>query len=333
MKKLIWISALLILVSCGRDRLDINVSNIDITIQLKRYDQLIFGTDTAKVVSILKNNYINDSLFLNYYTGDILHIGHVNDEVFPHYLQQFLSDTVVTKVADSVLTIFNNFDMVEEQLTSAFKHYHYYFPEKVIPQIYTYISGFNQSLMVANDFAGIGLDRYLGSNFIYYKYLGIPNYKIRNMRPERIVPDLFYAWATTEYPNNDESATLLSEMIYEGKLIYYTEAMCPGLPDSVLMGYSADQIKWCKKNEANMWSFWAGHKLLYSTKRLDLQKYAGDAPFTNTFSPDSPGRTGIWTGWQIVRSYMNKHPEITLEMLMQNNNAQELLSQSDYFPD
>ena len=187
--------------------------------------------------------------------------------------------------------------------------------------------------MVAEDFIGINLDKYLGSDCIFYQYLGIPQYKIKKMYPQKMVPDLFYAYALTEFPNLDPVDNLLSNLIYQGKLMYFIEAMLPETPDSVVMGYSALQQEWCEANESLMWAHWAENKLLYSVERLDLQKYIGDAPFTSTFTKESPGKTGVWIGWQIIRSYMNNHPDVSLGQLMEMNNSQEILSQSRYFPD
>jgi hypothetical protein len=230
------------------------------------------------------------------------------------------------------LNTFSNFELINDQITSGFKHLKYYFPEKEVPQLFTYISGFNQSIVLAQDFIGINLDKYMGADCIFYQYLGIPQYKIKKMYPEKIVSDLFYAWAITEFPRNDPVDNLLSISIYQGKLIYFSEAMNPEMPDSILIGYSQQQLEWCSKNEGLMWAYLAENKLLYSVERLDLQKFIGDAPFTNTFSRKSPGRTGVWLGWQIVRSYMDNNPTVTIQELMNNNNAQELLSKSKYFP-
>ncbi|MFA9391619.1 MAG: hypothetical protein ACERKD_17550 [Prolixibacteraceae bacterium] len=333
MTKFLWIIVVVFLVSCQNDRLNVDVSAISVDLKLKRYDQLFFASNPSNLAPALQNAYSTDSSFIDLYTADIIRIGLFKNEDFYHYLDLFRHDTVIAQVADTVLKTFYDFQYYSTQLEKGFQHLKYYFPEAKIPTIYTYVSGFNQSLVVSNDGIGIGLDKYLGSDCIFYKYLGIPQYKIKNMYPDKLVPDVFYAWALTEYPKTEESNNLLSEMIHEGKLLYFTEAMCPDLPDSVIIGYSAAQLSWCRKNEAQMWSYWAEHRLLYSVERLDLQKYVGDAPFTNTFSNESPGRTGVWTGWQIVRSYMNQHPELSLEMLMTQGNAQELLAQSRYFPE
>ena len=115
--------------------------------------------------------------------------------------------------------------------------------------------------------------------------------------------------------------------------LYFTKAMCPELPDSILMGYSSKQLRWCKENEQKMWAYLVEKKVLYDFERLTLQKYVEDAPFTNTFAKESPGRTGSWIGLRIVQSFMNKNPKVTLKELMGMNNAQLILNHSGYFPD
>jgi len=61
-------------------------------------------------------------------------------------------------------------------------------------------------------------------------------------------------------------------------------------------------------------------------------KYINPAPFTSYFPEESPGRTGIWLGWQIIRSYMDKNQDITLPQLMDNFDVQGILEKSGYRP-
>ena len=71
---------------------------------------------------------------------------------------------------------------------------------------------------------------------------------------------------------------------------------------------------------------------MFSTEYEQIKRYIDDSPFTATFSQNSPGRTGIWIGWQIVRSYMNNNQEINLIGLMKNDNYQKILNLSKYKP-
>jgi hypothetical protein len=332
-KYLILILLALTLFACKKNRLKINVSDIKVELSLQHYEKVMFENEPDLVNDLLLSRYEEDASFIDLYTEEIIKIGPIHNDGFKQYLKDFLTDTVYTQVASEVLNTFSNMETIETDLLKGFKHYRHYFPNKDIPNIYTYFSGFNESMVVAEDFIGISLDKYLGSDCVFYEYLGIPRFKAANMSPQKIVPDVFYAWAITEFPYRDSVDNLLSNMIYQGKLLYFTEAMSAHLPDSVLIGYRPDQLKWCKNHEAQMWTYLVEKRLIYNTERLELRKYIGDSPFTNTFGNDSPGRTGVWLGWQIVRSFMNNNKTVSLAELMEMHDAQELLNQSKYYPD
>lgn len=326
---LIWSA----LAGCKRSRLDINVSDIAVNYEIHRFERLLFAQQDLEAHVQLSQSYPQHRDFIDLYTEKILRIGHVGMDSFEQVLNQFVGDTVIAEVADTVLERFRNTEELEKWIASGFRHYRYYFPEKTVPDIYTYVSGFNESLVVAENFVGLSLDKYLGADCRFYEYLGIPRFKALNMYPLKMVADLFYGWALTEYPYSDSVDHLLSNMLYQGKLLYYTEAMLPDMPDSVLIGYTRKQLDWCDENEAAMWTYLVDKKLIYNSDRLVLRKFMGDAPFTNAFGQDSPGRTGAWLGWQIVRSYMDKNEHVGLRGLMTMHDAQRLLSASAYYPD
>ncbi|HKM94225.1 MAG TPA: hypothetical protein VJY41_11285 [Prolixibacteraceae bacterium] len=332
-KTAIIILTALVLFSCKHNRLNVNVTDIDVSIELTRLDKIMFETDASLLSDILLDFEKAHPYFAQLYFENIINIGLPDNEDFSDLLLQFVNDTVYRKVANSMLSVFSNFDALESNIKNGFKHYSFYFPKKPIPSVYTYFSGFNESMVVAEDLIGVSLEKYLGADCVYYDYLGIPKYKSANMNPQKIVPDIFYAWALTEFPYNDSADNLLSNMVHQGKMLYFTEAMSPRLPDSLLIGYSTKQLTWCKKNEAKMWSYLIEKRILYSSERLDLKKYIGDSPFTSVFSKESPGRVGVWLGWQIIRSFMNNNPEVTMAELMELNNAQDILNRSKYHPE
>ena len=71
-----------------------------------------------------------------------------------------------------------------------------------------------------------------------------------------------------------------------------------------------------------------------NSKAIKIQKYIAEAPFTPGIGEksDSAPKLGIWTGWQIVKKYMDKNPELTLQQLMHENDAQKILNESKYKP-
>ena len=153
-----------------------------------------------------------------------------------------------------------------------------------------------------------------------------------NMYKERIPSDVAFAWAITEFEDQNSATSLLDNMVEKGKMMYLVDAMLPDTPDSLKIGYTETQLEWCEANEPAMWTYLIEQKMLYSTKRMDIVRYINDAPSTSGFPVESPGRSGVWIGWQIVRQYMKKHPDITLSELMSNKDYQKILNESEYDP-
>ena len=81
-----------------------------------------------------------------------------------------------------------------------------------------------------------------------------------------------------------------------------------------------------------MWGFLIKNKLMYSTETEVISKFTAEGPFTTGFVKESPGRTGVWIGWQIVRKYMDDNPNISLQQLMNEKDPQMILAKSKYKP-
>ena len=121
-------------------------------------------------------------------------------------------------------------------------------------------------------------------------------------------------------------------MLYKGKLLYFTKSMLPDEPDTLITGFTAEELEWCINNEENLWNYLIDKKLLYSTDYMTINKMVNPAPFTSGFSRKSPGRAVNWLGWKIIEAYMDKNSRATLPLLMQNNQYQQILTQSKYHP-
>lgn len=334
-KPLISITFLLVvLIGCKPNPLKVDISGIKKNIEVVRFDEELFKTDTSQLsgsIAELSNKYPD---FFNLFTYKIIRIGGVGDEQFMDLIHRFLTDTMILNVNKLVETEFTDFPKIEKQLQKSFKYFQYHFPEKELPTIYAYTSGFNQSVVTAEKIIGISLDKYLGRDCVYYQNLNsTPQYKILNMHKEKIVSDVAYAWGITEFEHTNTATNLLGNMIHQGKIMYFVDALLPAEEDSLKIGFTGLQLKWCQNNEAQMWSQLIEHKMLYSNKRMDIIRYINNSPTTSGFPLESPGRTGVWIGWQIVRQYIKKHPEITLSELMNNSDYQQILNDSQYLPE
>ena len=319
-------------IGCGSNQWDIDVSEIDLDLKVSRFEKAVFELPNdqhyATGVDSIRKEY---GQFFDLFTGRVINIGTFADMGFYNNLNDFISDPDINAVYSDCMNEFGDTESYGQDLTQAFKHYKYYFPDKPIPEIVSFISGFNTSLIVTDSILAFGLDMYLGTNFPYYQMLQLPHFKRRKMTQAYIVPDCVRGWISSDYVL-EESEDLVGQMIYHGKLMYLMHAIMPEYQDSLIYGFTRNQLQWCEANEPNIWAFFIDNEVLYSKDPNEIIKYVAEAPFTTGFSKDSPGCVGWWMGSQIVHSYMNSRPEVTLSELMGMKDAHQLLNESGYKP-
>lgn len=329
----IIILVLATLSSCNRkDTFNIDVSDISIDLEVKRLDQDLFNIDPARLNEEIPDLIEKYGEFFELYSYRVIRLGNPYAKGFGDSLVNFVTNYHINLVSERVNKVYPDFKSYEQSFISAFKRYNYYFPEREIPTIYTYIGGFNQSIVVADSMLGIGIDKYLGADCEFYDRLGIANYMQQNMNPENVPVDALKAWALTEFVYNDEVDNLVNNMVYQGKIQYFLDAVYPEFHDTLKMGYTAKQIRWCIQNEKQMWNYLIENKLLFSTNYMIINQHINPAPFTSGYPQDSPGRASVWLGWQIVKAYMDRNPEVSVKDLMLNNDYQKILSESRYEP-
>ena len=81
-----------------------------------------------------------------------------------------------------------------------------------------------------------------------------------------------------------------------------------------------------------MWEYLVENKLLFSSEKMVIRKLIGPAPFTSYFTTESPGRTGVWIGWQIVRKYAKNNKDLTPGEILYEMDYQKILRGSGYNP-
>ncbi len=224
---------------------------------------------------------------------------------------------------------------LKKALTRAFRFYKYHFPDETIPRVYSYVSGIDYIMPVkyANGHMVIALDTYLGPDYPNYDKIGLPKYQSQQMRPEKVPVDAMRILAekhlakASHIPEN-----LLEHMIYQGKKQFFLDCMLPRTPDSLKISYTARQLSWMQENEGPVWAYKLDNELLYSTEHGVIQQFLRDAPFTSPFSRQSAPRTGVYLGWQIVREYMQRNPDVDLQELINESDAREILAGARYRP-
>jgi hypothetical protein len=316
--------------SCRKAAYRTDISGIELDLKIKRFERDLFAVDFDSIPQSIPLLYDRYGEFFDLFNYRIINIGGARQITYPDYLRNFLTDYLNNQVYQETMKVFPDLGDLERVLTDAFKRYRVHFPESEVPQLYSFVSRFNRSIVTAKGILAIGLDNYLGTGCEFYPRLGLYQYQIRNMYPGKIPSDCMAGWAMTEFEYNDSADNVLSNMIYQGKIACFTKWMLPAEPDSVIMGFSADQMNFCRNNEARMWEYLVEHKILFETGRMSIQKFTGNGPFTRDFTPESPARASVWLGWRIVEAYLRRNPGVTLGDLMRDNDYQKILTLSRY---
>lgn len=311
-----------------------DVSNIQVNIKIERFDKELFAgknKNTAAVNQQLSSKY---GVFYDDFIHRILDSKYSNTES----LSNLYRDQAYTDLTKEVDSVFPNLKTQEDGLNETFKYIKYYYPKAKIPKFISFASGFAYQMPVGDNYLGIGLDMFLGKDSKFYKAIvqSVPMYLSRRFAPEYIVPRVAETYAHEElFAEPDEDRTLLSKMIFQGKILYFLDQVLPEkIGDSTKIGYTQQQLDWAQNFEGDIWAYFLENNFLYETDYQKIQVFLSEGPFTPGLGEnrDSAPKLGVWMGWQIVKKYMALHPDVSLQQLMADNDTQKILNQSKYKP-
>ncbi|MEO0310842.1 MAG: hypothetical protein RIQ89_499 [Bacteroidota bacterium] len=298
-----------------------------ISLATLRFENLLFENPnyTALVAS--------DENFTRLFLYGITSLGSTDTALASQRMLALVNDSNFRNVYSTIQFLFTDFNPYQSALENAFAYYHYYLPSQPLPKIVTTMSVFSYPIICDSLHLAIALDMYLGENSQVYNTLQppLPVYIRKNMRPEYIVSDAMKGWLQSDFYKPEDAINLLEKSIQQGKIIFALKKILPDLHDSLITGYTADQVKWCYENEAKIWSFFLEQKLLFSNDAQQLMKYTDEGPTTNGFPPQAPGMISQFIGYRIVAAFMEKN-EMPLNVLMDLNDANQILQKSKYKP-
>lgn len=315
-----------------------DISKIDLNIQIERFDQELNRLNPDSLPAKAPELRKKFTWFYDDYMENMIGAGSPLDTTYYTNLRSILKNRDYTELSTTVAQTFPDLNKPQNELEEAFRYIRYYYPKQKFPRIISFISGFAVQTPIGNDYIGIGLDMFLGKNgekFYPAIRQSIPQYISRRFSPENISPRVIEAFLREEmFTENDADRNLLSRMIYNGKILYFMDIVLPKTPDILKIGYTPEQLQWCKDYEAGIWAYFLENELLFESDYLKIQKYLAEAPFTPGIGENSSSapKLGVWTGWQIIRQYMEKNPDYSLQQLMLEKDAQKILAGSKYKP-
>ncbi len=302
--------------SCKSDKKNnIDVSNIEVNFKINRYD-VDFYNSTKETLPKVKNKY--PFLFPKEFS-DSLAISKIKDKDE----QELFSETQ---------KLYKDFSTQETQLKKLFKHIKYYNPNFKEPKVITMLSNidYNNKVIYADSLLLISLDVYLGKEHKFYA--DFPKYIKENNTDSHIIVDVAKAIIEEQFfPSKKRD--FISKMVFEGKKMYLLDLYLPNVSDKEKIGYNINKLDWAKTNEEDIWMYFIENELLFSTETKLNKRFLENAPFSKFYMEHdnlSPGRIGIWVGWQIVRSFV-KHNDVSLQELIKMNEL-DIFNKSKYKP-
>lgn len=294
-------------------------------LEFDRYEDALFNIDTADFRKGLMKIQDRYQVFLS---------GDLNNPDAVQYLKDFATDPFSLVLYDKVQAVFPDLDEVKPAVEDVFAHFHYYYPDVELPQkAFTCITGVHPDeppVQIIDNQLVISLDWYLNVEEVYDQ-IGMPKYISLRRNVATLAKDVaerLYMYYLYEWRKQGQ---MVDEMVFYGRRNFFIEAMCPDMPDSILLGYGQNQWNWAVENEGQVWADIVGNRRLYDAGLDDYMMFFGDGPFTQAYSYDAPSRLGEFFGLNIIRSYASNN-ESTLQNLMQRVDLQNIFQDSGYKP-
>lgn len=290
------------------------IEALPVQIKIDRFDQVFFES-SPKDLQKIKKRY---PFFFPEGIPDSVWVNKINNPLWRELFAE-------------VQKKYKKSETIEAELEKVFKHIKFHFPKTKSPKVYTVIAemDYDNKVIYADSLVIISLEMYLGKDHKFYEF---PAYIRQNFEQRQMMPDLVASFGKSKITTEKDN-TLLSQMIYHGKLLYLKDLLLSNYTDDEKMGYTPKEINWCEENESYIWRYFLENELLYSNELKLNSRFIAPAPFSKFYleiDNESPGQVGAWIGWQIVRSFV-KNNDVPVAKLLELN-AKELFKKSKYKP-
>ena len=335
--------------SCDSDP-DADLDEIDLTVKVVRADSLMLATshylldhqdiDPMKVYeNFLKGERDYFIQFMDLERQFPRTSGARMDSLLAYKLITVLSDSGLAYLLDTVRQVFPYDYPFAQRLTKPLKRLKKYFPDISMPRFYTHANGFFPGADLRNidqvlslkGYYSMGLHYFLGADYPFYPQ-NIYSYQRRRMDDEYLEVNLMKRIAEefVSPVSFNQQPQLVDFMVQAGIKQYFLEKMLPHTPDSLRLYYTAEQMYWADIYEEKNYGFLLDK--LFTTDAKTKQDFLGDKPYTSSLSLASAPRIGEYTGWKIVKAYMDRHPAVTLAELCEMDDYQKIFRESKYKP-
>lgn len=299
-----------------------------IDINMLRYEQDLFNIDQKNMAAEFAKMY-------GKYPDNIIANGAWNNQEMLQSIKGFINDPVIQDIYKETEAQYADMTWFTKEISPALTLYLTHFPGEQVPDFCTLVSGIDFQMPQVFGYQNtifICLDMYLGKDCKLYGQAGMPNYIAARCDKKYMATDCFSKALVYKHLPDKTLVTVLDNMVDAGKKMLFTQTMFPTVDPQDILGYTKSQYKWALSHESAIWHRMVEKNMVYDKSEDMARRLIDETPFTRDFGNDSPGRLGVFIGFQIVQSYMKSHPGTTLKDLMNMTDSQKLLKESGYKP-
>jgi len=137
----------LVLISCDSNPLDIDVSDVEVTLKLERMEQDVF---TDNIPSAIERNKIlikKYGLLYEAFMMEMIGEGSPYDAEDAMYLKNISEHPDMKEIYQEIDNKYHDFSKYHTEIEGCFKYYKHYFPDSTLPTVITFYSNFNANIM------------------------------------------------------------------------------------------------------------------------------------------------------------------------------------------
>ena len=325
-----------LLFSCNNNNNIPDVSSIKVPLTTQRFEQSFFALDTNNLIPHLGKLISAYPAFGENFMGTILGVDAAwSADTVALYVKEFINYN--RNVYDTSEKYFKDFSTYQNEIKKGLQFVKYYYPAYKIPtKIITYIGptdGYGDIL--DEEVFYVGLHAHLGKDFPLYNTAMVqetyPAYVSERFTPDYIAVNCMKNIVGDMYPEKTEDKRLLVQMVEKGKRLYLLQKFLPETEEHKLIGYTAAQMKDSYSNEAAIWNLFVQNNFLQTADNNLIKNYVTEGPRTQELGEKAPGNIGSFAGWQIVKKYINKYPDVKLDSLMKMD-GEKIYVEAKYKP-
>ena len=176
----------------------------------------------------------------------------------------------------------------------------------------------------------IQLQWFLGKNHVFYtnRKQPVPEYISERYSSEFVASLLLHELSKSFCDTKENNLELFSIMINEAKPYLFLDLIMPDFEEHIIFGCAREDIDFFYENAASVWKYILENQFLFSSDTNLKQKFIIPSSYNEL---GTPGRFGIWIGWQILRSYFNNN-NVSIQEVLKEKNYLKILNQANYKP-